>query len=304
MTLQELKNSIEGRTFKPSTMILVSEDKFIPLLYISEISKNFDFSISYIESLNDISDSGEDIFGETNDVRSDLIVFNTELVDFSDELLYNKDNVIIIANKIDKSSKKFYGDMVIEIPKLADWQIKDMVYSFARGVNTTHLDWLIHNCSGDVNRLFQESSKLQIFNEQERNIVFEEMVEDGAFDDLSPNTIFNFTNAILKKDINSLKIIYQEIDNIDINDFGLLSILYNNFLNVINVQLGVNPTSDSLGMKPGQFNAVRYNCGYYSEQQLVNIFRLLTDMDRKVKCGDFPTNIMRDYLILSIMSQK
>ena len=303
MTLQELKESIENRTFQPTTMILVSEDKFIPLLYINEISKNFDFSISYIESLNDISNNDEDIFGASNESLYDLVVFNTNLVDFSNELLYNKDNIIIITNKIDKASKKFYGDLVIEIPKLDDWQIKDMVYSFAKGVDTKNLDWLIHNCNGDVNRLYQETQKLKIFSESERKNVFDEMMEDGAFNDLSSNTIFNFTNAILKKDLGSLKSIYEEIDNIDINDFGLLTILYNNFLNVINIQLGINPTAESLGMKQGQFNAIRHSCGYYNGNQLINIFKLLTDMDKRVKSGEFPTNIMRDYLILSVLSQ-
>lgn len=285
-------------------MILISEDKFIPLSYIDEISKNFDFSITYIESLEEVRTPVDDIFGSGEESSSDIIVFNTELVDFSDELLYNKNNLIIIANKIDKGPKKFYGDLVIEVPKLVEWQIKDMVYSFCRGVDTKNLDWLIHNCNGDINRLYQESLKLKIFNENERKDVFDEMVEDGAFNDLSSNTIFNFTNAILRKDIEGLKIIYEEIDNIDINDFGLLTILYNNFLNIINIQLGINPTAESLGIKPNQFNAIRYNCGYYSENQLVNIFKLLTDMDRRVKNGEFPTNIMRDYLILSVLSQK
>lgn len=285
-------------------MILVSEDKFIPLSYIDEISKNFDFSITYIESLEEVRTPVNDIFGSGEESSSDIIIFNTELVDFSDELLYNKNNLIIIANKIDKGPKKFYGDLVIEVPKLVEWQIKDMVYSFCRGVDTKNLDWLIHNCSGDINRLYQESLKLKIFNENERKDVFDEMLGDGAFNDLSSNTIFNFTNAILRKDIDGLKIIYEEIDNIDINDFGLLTILYNNFLNVINIQLGINPTAESLGIKPNQFNAIRYNCGYYSENQLVNIFKLLTDMDRRVKNGEFPTNIMRDYLILSVLSQK
>ena len=72
---------------------------------------------------------------------------------------------------------------------------------------------------------------------------------------------------------------------------------------MINIQLGINPTAESLSMKPGQFNAIRHSCGYYSGNQLVNIFKLLTDMDRKIKVGEFPTNIMRDYLILSILSQ-
>lgn len=302
MTLQELKESIENKTFKPHTMILVSSDKFIPLLYMEEINKTFDYTLSYIESLDDLDSSHTDIFEEEEE-SADLVIFNTELVDFSDEILYNKDNIIVIANKIDKASKKFYGDMVIEIPTLVDWQLKDMVYSYCKGVDTKYLDWLIHNCNNDVNRLYNESLKLKIFSENDRQSVFDCMIEDGAFDDLSSNTIFNFTNAILKKDLVSLKRIYEEIDNIDINDFGLLTILYNNFLNVINIQLGINPTAESLGMKPGQFNAIRHSCGYYSGNQLVNIFKLLTDMDRSVKSGEFPTSIMRDYLILSILAQ-
>jgi DNA polymerase III delta subunit len=282
-------------------MILVSEDKFIPLQYVEEMKKQY--NVMYIDSLQELLPNEDDIFGDSTEISSDIIVFNTELVDFSEEILYNKGNIIVIAKKIDKSSKKFYGDLVIEVPKLAEWQIKDMVYSFGRGIDTKHLDWLIHNCNEDANRLYQEMTKIAVFGEKERKHLFEEMVEDGAFNDLSANTIFNFTNAVLKKDYQSLKLIYEEIENIDVNDFGLLTILYNNFMNVINIQLGINPTADSLGMSYGQFNAIKHNCGYYSGNQLINIMKLISDMDRKIKVGEFPTNIMRDYLILSILSQ-
>ena len=301
MTLQELKQALETNTFKPTTMILVSEDKFIPLQYVEEMKKQY--NVQYIDTLQELVPAEDDIFGDSTEISSDIIIFNTELVDFSEEILFNKDNVVVIAKKIDKSSKKFYGDMVIEVPKLAEWQIKDMVYSFGRGIDTKHLDWLIYNCNGDANRLYQEMTKVAIFNDKERKHLFEEMVGDGAFNDLSANTIFNFTNAVLKKDYQSLKIIYEEIDNIDVNDFGLLTILYNNFMNVINIQLGINPTAESLGMSYGQFNAIKHNCGYYSGNQLINIMKLISDMDRRIKTGEFPTNIMRDYLILSVLSQ-
>ena len=301
MTLQELKQALETNTFKPTTMILVSEDKFIPLQYVEEMKKQY--NVEYIDTLQELVPAEDDIFGDSTEISSDIIIFNTELVDFSEEILFNKDNVVVIAKKIDKSSKKFYGDMVIEVPKLAEWQIKDMVYSFGRGIDTKHLDWLIYNCNGDANRLYQEMTKVAIFNDKERKHLFEEMVGDGAFNDLSANTIFNFTNAVLKKDYQSLKIIYEEIDNIDVNDFGLLTILYNNFMNVINIQLGINPTAESLGMSYGQFNAIKHNCGYYSGNQLINIMKLISDMDRRIKTGEFPTNIMRDYLILSVLSQ-
>lgn len=304
MTLQDLKTSIENKSFKPTSFILLSEDKFIPLQYINAIQKDLGFSITYIEDLSVISPDIEDIFSvEMQDIDTDIIVFNTDIVDFSNDILYNKSNIIIVTSKIDKSSREYYKNIIIEVPKLVEWQVKDMVYSMGSGIDSKYLDWLIKNCNSDVNRLYNEMSKLSLFNESERESLFLEMSNDGAFEDLSINTIFNFTNAILKKDIKSLKTIFEEIDNIDINDFGLLTILYNNFLNVINIQLGTNPTPDSLGMSPKQFNAIKYNCGYYSQQQLISIFNMLTDLDRKIKSGEFPTNIMRDYLILSILSQ-
>ena len=303
MTLQELKISIEDGTFKPTTMILVSADKFIPLQYIEAMRKSLKYSVSYIESLSDIRPSEEDIFGESDIIDDDIIVYNTNLVDFSDELLYRVNNLIIVTNEISKSAKKFYEDLIIEIPKLAEWQVKDMVYSLGRGVDTKYLDWVIYNCNCDINRLYQEMLKLSLFSETERVHIFDEMIADGAFEDVSANTVFNFTNAILKKDFNNLKIIYEEIDNMDVNDFGLLTILYNNFMNVVNIQMGINPTAEALGMSYGQFNAIKHSCGYYSANQLVNIVKLLSSMDRRIKSGEFPTDIMRDYLILSVLSQ-
>lgn len=303
MTLQNLKTSIENKTFRPTSLILLSEDKFIPLQYINAIQKDLGFSITYIEDLSVISPDIEDIFSiGTQDINTDIIVFNTDLVDFSNDILYNKDNIIIITNKIDKSSKEYYKNIIIEVPKLVEWQVKDMVYSMGSGIEGKYLDWLIKNCNSDVYRLYNEISKLSLFNEADRESLFLEMSAEGAFEDLSANTIFNFTNAILKKDIKSLKTIFEEIDNIDINDFGLLTILYNNFLNVINIQLGTNPTPDSLGLSTKQFNAIKYNCGYYSQQQLISVFNMLTDLDRKIKSGEFPTSIMRDYMIMSILN--
>lgn len=303
MTLQDLKSSIEDGTFKPTPLILISEDKFIPLMYINEIVKSLKYSVRYVQSLSELVPQDEDIFGGTEVDSTDLVVYNVDTFDLSDKSLADVPNIIVIAKKIDKDAKKFYKDLIIEIPNLAEWQVRDMVYSFCKGVEPRYLDWLIKNCNGDVNRLHQESLKLRLFNEKDRGSLFQDMVADGAFDDLSSNTIFNFTNAILRKDIDSLRAVYEEIDNIDVNDFGLLTLLNNNFFNVISIQLGVNPTATSLGMKPNQFNAVKRNCGYYSGAQLVSIFRLLTDMDRRIKMGEFPTNIMRDYLILSILSQ-
>ena len=302
MTLKELKESIEDRTFRPSSMILLSDDKFIPLQYVEELKKFPKQKIIYIESLNEL-DSGDDIFSDPGSVSSDdVYVLNTQIVDFCEEIVYNKNNIFIIANKISPESRSFYRDIIIEVPKILDWQIKDLAYTFGKGIDQKHLDWFIQCCGGDINRIYNESSKFELFNEHDRQKLFMQMCDDGAFDDLVTNTIFNFTNAISKKDIGALTAIYHEIENMDTNGFGLLTILLNNFQTLLQIQMGVSPTPEKLGMKPNQFNAIKRNCGIYSNTSLIKIISILSDMDRRIKLGEFPTNIMRDYMVMSILS--
>lgn len=303
MDFRDLKESIEDRTFSPSSMVIIGEDKFLPLQYLEEIERNLKYNLMYVESLSEIGGSSEDIFAlEDTSSDNDIYVLNTQVVDFCSDVLYNVTNVIVIANKIDDEAKKFYKPLLMTVPKLEEWQIKDMVYSFGKGIDTKYLDWLMKSCNNDVNRLYQEMLKLFIFPENERSIVFNDMLNDGAFDDISSSTIFNFTGSIAKKDLQSMKTIYSELDNIDVNEFGLLTILYTNFSHMFQIQLGLNPTPDKLGLKPAQFNAIKYNCGKYSGGQLVKILEFLSGIDKKIKTGELPTNILRDYLVLSILS--
>ena len=303
MTLQELKESIEDRTFSPSTMILAGEDKFLPLMYLRELEQTLRYNLVYVESIMDIGTDEDDIFGlATESSNRDIVVLNVDTVDFCNDSLFREGNVVVIANSVSDEAKVFYRNILIEIPKIVDWQLRDMVYSYCKGVDIKYLDWLIKECGGDVHRLYNESLKLSIFKEVDRPLLFSQMNSDGAFDDLSSSTVFTLTNAIMKRDINSIRALYGDIKNMSVSDFGLMTILYNNFMNLVAVQMGLNPTPDRLGMKPNQFNAIRYNCGKYSNTQLVKIVKMLTDLDRRVKTGEFPTNHMLDYVITSILS--
>jgi hypothetical protein len=40
-------------------------------------------------------------------------------------------------------------------------------------------------------------------------------------------------------------------------------------------------------MNPKQFNAIRYNCGKYTAEELINIFEFLTTLDMRLKSGDY-----------------
>jgi DNA polymerase III delta subunit len=304
MTLQQLKESIEDRTFAPSSFVIVAKDKFLPLQYLEEISRNYKnpFHLNYIESLDEIGNDDDLFSADSPDSEEDIHVLNLQIVDFCSDVLYNNNNIIVIANEIDDEAKKFYRPILIEVPKLEEWQVKDMVYSFGKGADTRLLDWFADVCNNDINRLYQEMIKIRLFSESERGIVLNDMINDGAVDDLSSGTIFNLTGALAKKDISALKSVYAEIDNMDVNEFGLLTILYTNFSNMVQIKMGLNPTPDKLGLKPGQFNAIKYNCGKYNNGQLVKSLEFLSSIDKRIKTGELPTNILRDYIVLSLLS--
>ena len=80
--------------------------------------------------------------------------------------------------------------------------------------------------------------------------------------------------------ITYVKNILLNIDNIDVDAFGLMKILSTNFKKVIDIQLNPKATAESLKMSSKQFWAIKkYSCGYYTREQLISIYTMLNDCD-------------------------
>jgi DNA polymerase III delta subunit len=180
--------------------------------------------------------------------------------------------------------------------------LKDYVYSITEGVAHKDLDWLMQLCGTNYARLQQELDKVSLFREDERRYLFDDLIRDGAVDDLSSYSIFNFTNAITSKDLTAIKSVYKELSRMDVNEFGLLTILLKNFKNIIMVQLNANPTPENTGLDGKQLYAIKKIPRVYSATQLVDIYTMLLDIDRQIKSGELPTDILIDYLVTKILS--
>ena len=173
------------------------------------------------------------------------------------------------------------------------------------GLSTEAVNWLYDITNGNIYRIQQEMDKLNLFNKDEQLFCLDKFIEDGLYDDLTNFNIFNLTNAIMKRDVQSVHDILAEIQNMDVDPFGLLTILYNSFKNLIKVQLTSNPTAESLGISPKQFSAIKYNnVGRFSAEGLNTIIEFLTNIDFRIKNGDLPTDILIEYIITTILSIK
>ena len=138
----------------------------------------------------------------------------------------------------------------------------------------------------------------------EQESVFRDISSSNGYCDLSPLNIFNFTNAILKKDKMTIMSVLEDIDSIDVEGTGLITILHKNFKQLIDVQIGKNTTAESLGMSPKQYKAVQYNCGKYTSDALVKVFEFITGLDYKLKSGQLDLSNQRliDYIVCSVLA--
>ena len=305
MTIQELKLQIETGNVTDKLIILVdTEENFISNQYIKAIAKLRNQQINYIDSPDDLLTDSLSIFSTfTEEAAPSLNVLKAEVFIWGNPSITRLKNLIVVVSKFqDKNIKKLFESFIVDIPKIEDWMLKDYVYSTTEGVSHKDLDWLIGLCGKNRYRLQQELDKLALFNVDERKYLFDSLIRDGAVDDLSSYSIFNFTNAIISKDYSSIVRIYKELNRIDINEFGLLSILLKNFKNIIMVQLNSNPTPETTGLDGKQLYAIKKIPRVYSATQLVNIYQFLLDIDRKVKTGELSTDILVDYVVTKILS--
>ena len=162
---------------------------------------------------------------------------------------------------------------------------------------------MIENCNYDINRLQLEAEKLLVFEENERNIIFNQMLDDDAFIDMTNKTIFDFTDTIVKRDINKLNSIYDDIENIDIEAIGVVTVLYQNFKKLLQVWGSKNPTPESTGLNSKQIYAINKLPRIWNETQLVDILELISSIDYRIKIGSMPMNILRDYLVVNILGR-
>lgn len=300
MDITSLKEQIESGNVLNTFVIFKCENTFIANQYYRAISHCLNKPIQYIDTLDSYFNKSKNIFGESED-NNYLNVCYLDNFEVITNTLMGKKNLVIITKKVDKETEKLYNDFIVDVPEIENWHIKDYIYSVLPGIDRKYLDWLIDNCNNDINRIQNEIDKIICFDELQRQAVFEDMLSDNAFADITNKTIFDFTNAIQKKDINTLKNIYDDIDVMDVEDLGVVTILYKNFIKLLKVWGSRNVTPQTTGLSSKQIYAIQKSSKVWSLSQLINIIKFLTNIDFQLKTGLLSNINIRDYIVMKLM---
>ena len=294
MELRELKNKILAQEALSFPLLFINCDNdYLIKSYVKKIAENNSLTIKEIESIKEMIDIESGMFQELDY----LYIYKLNKDDnLSKEQL--KDYKIILISDTDRN------DLDIEkvvFNKLENWQIEAYVQALLPGLDNQEVSWLCKNAKYDIWRLDNEASKLNIFDKKDQSKILMAINDDNGYVDLNELTIFNLSNAIMNKDMLGIKKVVEDIDNIDVEGTGLVTILLKNFLNIINIQTNSKATAQSLGMSEKQFRYLQYNqCNKYSNEELFNIYNFLTDIDYKLKSGLLEmTNNQLNYYVLS-----
>lgn len=304
MKLDQLKASIENGKIGNSLLILqYSENSFVAHQYVKEIAKQKQLHINYLDSIESIERVNTDIFGLSNQIEQlELRVYSCDNFESISINLIKEVNLIIITKKISAAAKKIFESYIYEIPKLEDWQIKDYVYSNAEGIDRNNLDWFISICQNDIYRIENELDKLRLFNENERKFLFDDMVYQGAFSDSSNYNVFNITNSVTNRDMQTLAGTLKEIKSFDAEPLGVVTLLYQGFRKLIQVWLAKNPTQENTGLPSKMIYAINKSPRTYTKEQLLNCFLMLTNIDKQLKSGEIEIPWLIDYVICKCLT--
>lgn len=285
MDIKSLKEKIETESLDDSFMIWqVQEDSIIVHQYLKLISEFKHLDIKYIESFNEIQE--DSFIKDTN-----LYIIRTKK--WEDTTTH--DNCIIICDETRSKD-------VIKFPKLTDWQVIDYVISKVKNVPQSILEELLKQYSGNFHRFISDMEKVSIFKPDEQLMIFEDMIKEGCFDTMSNSTVFDLSNALIKRNTKEVQEVLKVRNYIDLTSMHLWTILLNNFKNIIRIQLEPKTTAEALGISDKQFFVIKkYNCGYYTQSQLIKIYEILCSIENKFKFEELEVNDIIDYVICKIM---
>ncbi len=290
MELKTIKETIEKNGKLQDVLVFKCKSessRFVFHQYLNTYRNNNGLEVKFIEDLSAIKNTG--LFTNTETCGIIYVYATTKL----EELPNIKDKIVWIQCTSVKPKLK---DAVIEIPSIEDWQVMDYINTNLEALEDKYKQRLYDIYKNNLFRLELEVDKLKSFPKDYKQ------VEDQLYVDSTSSTIFDISNCVIRRDIQGLQKLKSEIDVIDIDAFGLMKILITNFRHVIDIQLVKNSTPEYAGVTSKQFWAIKnYSCGFYTKDELMNIYKFLIELDNKIKSGKINTSLVVDYIICNIM---
>lgn len=289
MSLKDFKKSIEQNDICSGGQIFCDPVGFISRQYINKIGNVLHKDIIYVQSLNEVCVQ-TNLFGKI--VFPEIRVFVTKEITNPIKL---EDYCYVICSSCKNND-------YLEIPKLEKWQLIDYLsYGASDVIPKSDLEALCEACNSDIYLLDLELSKFKIFDKNFKQSMFNNLLENNQLRKSYVENIFDFTNALLDRDISTLVKIYSSMSNYDIEPLGVVTIMYTQLKRIILVGFNKNPTEQNTGLSSKQIYAIRKNLYKYDSKHVLDCFRCVCEAEKLLKEGLLNNSQLLDYVVVNLL---
>lgn len=313
MTVQEVKNQIKTNKIKNFYIFTGQESRVIDI-YIDKIAECKKLEIQHI---NVISDVYLKFFSKSLVTKNYCYVLrdDKELLlqeklwqPLSVENVQGNNLVILVLTTIDKRSK-FYNRFKNDIVEFEHLPENILIKYIKKEITLSDKNCkkLIEICESDYSRILLEIDKIkQYAREFSGNYGFDNffqmLVGSGTIYQPPKDAIFDFVDAVLKGKVKQSFELLENCYGVGESNIVLLSVLYNNVKQVLQVQsCESNDIAKTTGLTGWQIRNAKDKCGYYSIGDLVYFLKLIRNVEKGIKTGEIEESIAVEYVLVKML---
>ncbi len=307
MNITDVKTDIKNKAIK-SYYIFAGEEIEIQRIYINKIAEVLGYEVVRVDSIADVWADiiSPLLFGEPRVyvVRDDKDLMQDETLQRQiDNNKLNGNVIINLITTIDKRTKwyKANSDKIVLFERLSDEVLLKYIQREI-ALNKRNTLRLIAICENDYSRILLEIDKIKRFTTKNYDEVFEQFVKDGTIAIPPKDAVFDLVDAILKRQIKNVYYLYEQCKEIGEANMVILSVLYNNAKQVLQVQgCESKDICKSTGLNAWQVKCAKDKCGYYSLSELTVILKFIQKVQKDIITGRLEDSMSIDYLLAVIL---
>ena len=314
MTVQELKKLIKENNI-PNFLIFTGEEWKVQDIYIKQIANVVGLEAKRIDSISDIVNT----LGSKSLFNQDYLYIVRDDKEFMTEeklqkkVIENLSNnmLILVLTSVNKRLKilKTYKTSLVEFEALKS----DILMQYIQrelDLPNEHCAFLMEICDYNYGHCLLEIDKIKCYvnsMKDKANTVtearlhipyaFTTLIEDGTIYVPPRDTIWDFIKAFLQNKPKLAYELYQELKELETPTFSILSNLYNNTKQLLQVQTCTsNDIAKTTGLNSWQIRNAKECVNRFSTRDLAVLMRLIQRTESAIKQGKIDESIAIDYI--------
>lgn len=306
MEIADVKQQIKTGEFD-KVYIFYGTEHTVMKIYLNMMATKGNMKLSYVDSLMDL----------VTGVKTKSLVPERHLYVVLDDKDYLtdekmqakfkglKDDVVVLYYTSADKRLKFWKnnkDRAVEFGRLEDRILIKYIKNDAPMLSDEQCMTLIDACEGDYGRILLELDKVRCYSRAEA------ITGQGALDSLleqkqiyfqPKDAIFDFVAAVLERSPYKAYRLLQDCKAVGESNLALVSVLYNNFKTLLQVQSGKD--WKALGLNGFAVKNVAPFKNNYSNGEIVKAMKLLREIEVGIKTGKVPDDLSIEYFLVQVI---